>query len=64
MFEDMEYKIAGRTKSILIVAFLALIIWQYTDGHPFVETAGTAPEGAVLFSAYVKWCFERLLRVF
>lgn len=64
MFEDMEYRIAGRTKSILIVSLFALLIWQYSAGHPYTTTAETSAETFVPLLPYIEWCFVRLLNIF
>lgn len=63
MFEDMEYMIAGRTKSILVVSLLALLIWQYSAGHPYTAAEQEA-ETFIPLMPYMKWCFVRLLNIF
>lgn len=64
MFEDMEFKIAGRTKSILIVSLFALLIWQYSAGHPYAAGAETNAGTFVPLLPYMKWCIVRFLGIF
>lgn len=63
MFEDMEYKIAGRTKSILIVSLFALLIWQYSAGHPYTSDVKKSVDTFYMILPYIKWCFARLFSV-
>lgn len=58
LLEELEWKIGGRIKSVLIVLLVVILMWSYCGG----TYEGSTQEGSALqpyLSHYIK-CWERL----